>query len=118
MNHGRVAAVAIATALSAALGLSGCSGGSSGTASSSPSSVSSPAFVIDQDFPDPDVLHVGDIYYAYATNTAAANVQFATSRDLTVWTVSGTTPFRRFRPGRYPARPGPRKSRNSRPGNT
>lgn len=51
--------------------------------------MSSSAFVIDQDFPDPDVLHVGDTYYAYATNTAAANVQFATSRDLKVWTVSG-----------------------------
>lgn len=47
-----------------------------------------PAFAINHDFPDPDVLHVADTYYAYATNTAAANVQFATSDDLKVWTVS------------------------------
>jgi beta-xylosidase len=43
--------------------------------------------VIDQDFPDPDVLRVGDRYYAYATQTSngARNVQLATSADLRSW---------------------------------
>jgi beta-xylosidase len=49
-----------------------------------------PAFAIDRDFPDPDVLRVGDTYYAYATNSAAVNVQVATSTDLSSWSVSKT----------------------------
>jgi arabinan endo-1,5-alpha-L-arabinosidase len=46
------------------------------------------AFVIDQDFPDPDIVKVGQTYYAYATNAAGINVQSATSSDLTHWNVS------------------------------
>ena len=42
--------------------------------------------VIARDFPDPDVLRVGDTYYAYATNSNGANVQVARSRDLVTWT--------------------------------
>jgi hypothetical protein len=41
--------------------------------------------VIDQDFPDPDVLKVGDTYYAYATNTSVVDVQVAKSTDLVHW---------------------------------
>ena len=41
--------------------------------------------VIDQDFPDPDVLKVGDTYYAYATNTGLVDVQVAKSTDLVNW---------------------------------
>jgi GH43 family beta-xylosidase len=41
--------------------------------------------VIDRDFPDPDVLRVGDVFYAYATNSAGVNVQTARSRDLVHW---------------------------------
>lgn len=41
--------------------------------------------VLDQDFPDPDVLKVGDKYYAYATNAAGKNIQTATSTDLVSW---------------------------------
>jgi len=41
--------------------------------------------VIDQDFPDPDVLKVADIYYAYATNGANKNIQAAKSTDLVSW---------------------------------
>jgi hypothetical protein len=47
-----------------------------------------PTFAIDQDFPDPDVLLVGDTYYAYSTNTPSRNVQVATSPDAKKWTVS------------------------------
>lgn len=42
-------------------------------------------FVIEQDFPDPDVLAVDDGYLAFATNSAGVNVQVAWSRDLAAW---------------------------------
>lgn len=38
-----------------------------------------------RDFPDPFVLKVGRMYYAYATNGNGANVQTATSTDLLHW---------------------------------
>src|SRR5215210_1814252 len=41
--------------------------------------------VINQNFPDPDVLKVGDMYYAYATNAGTVNIQTASSRDLVHW---------------------------------
>jgi beta-xylosidase len=41
--------------------------------------------VIRKDFPDPDVLKVGDAYYVYATNTGSLNVQAARSTDLVNW---------------------------------
>jgi arabinan endo-1,5-alpha-L-arabinosidase len=44
--------------------------------------------VLDEDFPDPDVLEVDGTYYAYATNTATLNVQVATSTDLETWEVA------------------------------
>lgn len=37
--------------------------------------------VIDRDFPDPDVLEVDGTHYAFATNSATANVQVATTTD-------------------------------------
>ena len=51
--------------------------------------------VIDQDFPDPDTLLVGDTYYAYATQptTAGHNVQVATSTNLTEWEVLPDDPL-------------------------
>ncbi len=42
--------------------------------------------VIDDDFPDPDVLQVGQTFYAYATvKVGVANIQAARSRDLVHW---------------------------------
>jgi hypothetical protein len=41
------------------------------------------------DFPDPFVLEDGSQYYAYATNSAAGNIQILTSSDLTHWTTVG-----------------------------
>ncbi|WP_407343214.1 glycoside hydrolase family 43 protein [Pengzhenrongella phosphoraccumulans] len=77
----------MAAAIALTVCLSGCaSAPTTATAGTSPP----PGFVIDQDFPDPDLLRVDGDYYAYATNSAAANIQVATSRDLTSWTVSGT----------------------------
>ncbi|MEV6394724.1 family 43 glycosylhydrolase [Streptomyces sp. NPDC051907] len=43
--------------------------------------------VLDQDFPDPDLLAVNGTYHAYATNAYGRNIQHATSRDLVDWTV-------------------------------
>ena len=38
------------------------------------------------DFPDPFVLTVGSQYFAFATNSAAGNIQILQSSDLTHWT--------------------------------
>ena len=71
--------------------LSGCgssSGGESETESPAASSTAEATDgnpVLDDDFPDPDVVEVDGTYYAYATNTATLNVQVATSTDLTTW---------------------------------
>jgi beta-xylosidase len=41
--------------------------------------------VLRADFPDPHVIKVGDVYYAYATNASGRNVQVARSADLVKW---------------------------------
>lgn len=85
------AVVAIAVALATAIALAGCIGSadvSADDASGPPSSGAGPAPiapVIGRDFPDPDVLQVGDRYYLYATNDARRNVQVAQSEDLVEW---------------------------------
>ena len=43
--------------------------------------------VIDDNFPDPDILEVNGVYHAYATNSDGDNVQHRTSTDLRRWTV-------------------------------
>ncbi len=49
--------------------------------------------VLNVDFPDPDVLQVGDTYYAYATNAGPTNIQLARSKDLVHWeSLSGALP--------------------------
>ena len=60
--------------------LTGCVAGSGGTASSTPSTP-----LIDQDFPDPDIVSSGGQYVAFATNSPAYKIQEATSPDLTHW---------------------------------
>jgi arabinan endo-1,5-alpha-L-arabinosidase len=84
----------VAGALLLALALAGCAGGQA----DAPSDGTTPAdatsatddFAIDQNFPDPDVLAVGDGFYAYATNGAGFNVQTAVSADLDSWEVQTT----------------------------
>ncbi len=50
--------------------------------------------VINQDFPDPDLLKVGETYYAYATNFGSRNIQVARSADLVTWEIlSDALPF-------------------------
>jgi arabinan endo-1,5-alpha-L-arabinosidase len=41
--------------------------------------------VLDRDFPDPDVLKVGDTYYAFATNAEDINMRAARTTDLVHW---------------------------------
>ena len=41
------------------------------------------------DFPDPFVLHEGATYYAFATNSAAGNIQIIQSTDLSHWSTVG-----------------------------
>lgn len=42
--------------------------------------------VVDSNFPDPDIIKVGNVYDAYATNSGGENVQHAVSHDLRHWT--------------------------------
>ena len=41
--------------------------------------------VVDENFPDPDILLVDGVYHAYATNHEGQNVQHRTSTDLVSW---------------------------------
>jgi hypothetical protein len=41
------------------------------------------------DFPDPFVLRVGAVYFAYATNSVGGNIQIIESGDLTDWNALG-----------------------------
>jgi arabinan endo-1,5-alpha-L-arabinosidase len=79
-----------AAAAVAVLALAGCGAGDDGgepaatsSAPAGPEADGNP--VLDEDFPDPDILEVDGTYYAYATNTSTLNVQVATSTDLTSW---------------------------------
>lgn len=81
----RRALLAVCAAAAVVLGLSGCGGAGKANPPSTPEAVGAP--VIDQDFPDPDVLDVNGTYFAYATNGNYMNVQVARSKDLEKWTV-------------------------------
>jgi arabinan endo-1,5-alpha-L-arabinosidase len=87
--------VRIAPAVLAVVLLAGCGGGAGEGEADEPAAASSSAGpeadgnpVLDEDFPDPDILEVDGTYYAYATNTAQLNVQVATSSDLESWEMS------------------------------
>ena len=43
--------------------------------------------VLRQDFPDPHIIFVDGVYYAYATNSSGRNIQLAVSEDLINWQV-------------------------------
>jgi arabinan endo-1,5-alpha-L-arabinosidase len=61
--------------------------GPTGTPTLSPDQFANP--VINLDFPDPDILQVGNTYYAYATNAGPTNIQMASSTDLVHWKMLG-----------------------------
>jgi beta-xylosidase len=50
---------------------------------------SNTGLVYPYDFPDPFILPVGGVYYGYATNSVAGNIQIIRSTDLTHWTTVG-----------------------------
>ncbi len=50
---------------------------------------STAGLVYPYDFPDPFVLPVDGTYYAFATNSAAGNIQIVESTDLTHWSTVG-----------------------------
>lgn len=60
--------------------------------------------VIKENFPDPDVLRVGNVYYAYATNSRGNNTPVATAPSIDgPWTIRAADALPRL--GRW-ARPG------------
>jgi beta-xylosidase len=62
--------------------LTGC--GAVGNAAASRKTFKNPVYA--HDFPDPFVLKVGKVYYAYATNTNSEDIPVIHSRDLVHWT--------------------------------
>jgi beta-xylosidase len=93
----RTARPAAVLALLAALVVGGC-GGDEGTAAPTrgeSSGATALAPVLDQDFPDPDILLVDGTYYAYATQSqdGSVNVQMATSTDLETWEIQAQDPL-------------------------
>lgn len=77
--------VAAAMALAGAVLISGC--GAPASAPSTPSAAAATGFVLDEDFPDPDVVSTDDGYVAFATGSHGLNIRVATSPDLATWTV-------------------------------
>jgi hypothetical protein len=45
--------------------------------------------VFPYDFPDPFVLHAGDTYYAYSTNSGAGDIQVISAKDMVTWKLVG-----------------------------
>jgi hypothetical protein len=90
-THRRPAAVG--AALIAVTLMTACSGGSTRRASvqstQSDARTGRPAYtnpVYADDFPDPALLRVGNVFVAYGTQAAGHAVQTLTSRDLVHWT--------------------------------
>ncbi|MBO1751506.1 family 43 glycosylhydrolase [Actinotalea sp. BY-33] len=94
----RARAALVTAALGATLLLAGCDGGGPGQggdpapaptdaapATGTPDDPHEPNPVIADDFPDPDMLEVDGVYYAYATNGNNQNVRLASSTDLVTW---------------------------------
>jgi hypothetical protein len=75
------------------------SGGNNAGAAKDISAVSGPCAQLDGgadaglvypfDFPDPDVILVGQTYFAYATNSVGGNIQIIASDNLTQWEAIG-----------------------------
>ena len=87
----RTRAKTVATALALALVATAAATGNSSASIPSGGPLNTPSRtdikpVVDSNFADPDVLLVGGVYHAYATNTGGDNVQHKTSTDLVKWT--------------------------------
>lgn len=68
------------------LGVAGCAAPSDEPATT-PEPDGPAAFVLDEDFPDPDVLPDGGGFAAFATGSGGLNIRIARSDDLLSWTV-------------------------------
>ena len=44
---------------------------------------------LQENFPDPAFIKVGDIFYAFATTNGKQNVPVATSKDFANWDITG-----------------------------
>ncbi|WP_028497485.1 glycoside hydrolase family 43 protein [Microbacterium sp. LMI1x-1-1.1] len=69
------------------LAMSGCGAASQSAPAPSADSASGTGFVLDEDFPDPDVVSTDSGYAAFATGSHGLNIRVATSADLESWTV-------------------------------
>ncbi|OJX74097.1 glycoside hydrolase family 43 protein [Leifsonia sp. 71-9] len=81
-------AAAVVVVVAALAGCSGGAGAPDASAASPTDTTEAPAFAIDQDFADPDVLVHDGTAYAFATNTPGFLVRSATSTNMRDWTVS------------------------------
>lgn len=86
LRGGAVTAAAIVMVLA----VSGCAAPGAAPTSGAFASRAGAGMVINQDFPDPDVLRSSGTYYLYATNSDRFNIQLATSKNLTKWTIRNT----------------------------
>ncbi|BDV31903.1 glycoside hydrolase family 43 protein [Microbacterium terricola] len=88
MNPVRPARPVLATLVAAMLvGLAGCTA-IPAAPTSTPTPTAGAGFVLDEDFPDPDVVATDDGYAAFATGTFGINIQSAASPDLVTWQIS------------------------------
>ncbi|WP_019135669.1 glycoside hydrolase family 43 protein [Cellulomonas massiliensis] len=71
----------------AGCGADGASSGSSSAPAPASSSADPDAPLIDEDFPDPDVVATDDGWRAFATGMNGLNIRTATTPDLRSWTV-------------------------------
>jgi beta-xylosidase len=78
-----VAAVAVTVAM-----LPGAVASAAGAAAPHPAAQPAAVPAYGRDFPDPHVLRVGGVYYAYSTNVAGVNVPVMSSTDLVSWTAT------------------------------
>ncbi|GMA15007.1 glycoside hydrolase [Deinococcus metallilatus] len=84
--------LALAFTLAALLAPSASGAGGSGSAATRPAPSTTATFrnpVIDENFPDPFILRVGNTYHAYSTNSGNDNVPHVVSRDLVHWERAG-----------------------------
>ncbi|MDM7831620.1 glycoside hydrolase family 43 protein [Cellulomonas edaphi] len=82
----RAAVVAVVAALTAGT-LAACGAAGDASPPPSPTGDSAAAALIDENFPDPDVVRTEDGWLAFATGSNGLNVQVARSADLATWTV-------------------------------
>ncbi|MCA1843830.1 MAG: glycoside hydrolase family 43 protein [Actinobacteria bacterium] len=83
----RIRRVGLAAALTLSL-LSGAGASEAIAAGPHAAAQTAPVLAYGGDFPDPHVLRVGGVYYAYSTNVAGVNVPVMSSTDLVSWTAT------------------------------